>query len=317
MADWYYLDASNERHQVSDSDLISLVRAGTISRQTHLWTSGQANWLPAGQLKPQLFGDTAAPPPVPQGTSKRSHEVDFEIFGDDMQLVEVELDPGEVCIAEAGAMNYLDPGISFEAKMGDGSKPDQGFWGKVGAIGGRMITGESIFMTHFTNAGAGKQRVAFSAPYPGKIIPIDLATLGGDLICQKDAFLCAAMGTSVSVHLNRKLGSGLFGGEGFILQKLSGDGLAFVHAGGTIVKKELRGETLRVDTGCIVAYDATVSSDIQRAGNLKSMMFGGEGLFLATLSGHGTVWLQVLRSTTTSKYPWRFTRLTERHSMPM
>lgn len=294
MADWYYLDASNERHQVSDSDLISLVRAGTIDRQTHLWTSGQANWLPAGQLKPQLFGDAAAPPPVPQNTGKRSHEVDFEVFGDDMQLVEVELDPGETCIAEAGAMNYMESGITFEAKMGDGSKPDQGFWGKVGAIGSRMITGESIFMTHFTNSGAGKQRVAFAAPYPGKIIPIDLATLGGDLICQKDAFLCAAMGTSVAMHFSQKLGRGLFGGEGFILQKLSGDGMAFVHAGGTIVKKELKGETLRVDTGCIVAYDATVHSDIQRAGNLKSMVFGGEGMFLATLSGHGTVWLQSL-----------------------
>jgi uncharacterized protein (TIGR00266 family) len=224
----------------------------------------------------------------------RCHEVDYEIIGDDMQLVEVELDPAETVIAEAGAMNYIDDGITFESKMGDGSQPDQGFFGKLFDAGKRVFTGESAFMTHFTNQGAGKQRVAFAAPYPGKIIPLNMAEHGEQIICQKDAFLCAALGTSVSITFNKKFGSGLFGGEGFILQKLEGDGMAFVHAGGTVVKKQLNGERLRVDTGCLVAMTAGIDYDIERAGNLKSMVFGGEGLFLATLQGTGTVWLQSL-----------------------
>ncbi len=222
------------------------------------------------------------------------HEIDYEIFGDDMQIVEVELDPGETVVAEAGAMNYLEEGIDFTAKMGDGSDPDQGLMGKLLSVGSRVLTGESIFMTHFTNQGSGKRRVAFAAPYPGKIIPLNLAKIGGQVICQKDAFLCAALGTKISIAFQKRLGTGFFGGEGFILQKLVGDGLAFVHAGGTIIKKELRGETLRVDTGCLVAFTQGIDYDIQRAGNLKSMIFGGEGLFLATLSGHGQVLLQSL-----------------------
>ncbi len=224
----------------------------------------------------------------------RCHEVDYEIFGDDMQTVEVELDPGETVIAEAGAMNWMEDGIVFEAKMGDGSEPDRGFMGKLFDAGKRAVTGESLFLTHFTNQGAGKKRVAFSAPYPGKIIPVDMNTMGGELICQKDAFLCAALGTKVSIAFNRKLGAGFFGGEGFILQKLQGDGMAFIHAGGTIVKKELNHDTIRVDTGCIVGFSPGIDYDIQRAGSLKSMFFGGEGLFLATLSGHGSVYLQSL-----------------------
>ena len=225
----------------------------------------------------------------------KSHELDYQIHGDDMQVVEIELDPQETVIAEAGVMNWMDEGINFEAKLGDGSEPDQGFFGKMMSAGGRMFTGESLFMTHFTHmGGSAKKRVAFAAPYPGKIIPINLPDVGGQIICQKDAFLCAALGTKVSITFNRKLGAGFFGGEGFILQKLEGDGLAFVHAGGTIVKKELNGETLKVDTGCIVAFDSSIDYDIQRAGNLKSMFFGGEGLFLATLRGHGTVYLQSL-----------------------
>lgn len=224
----------------------------------------------------------------------KCHEVDYEIFGDDMQTVEIELDPGEVVIAEAGAMNWMEDGIGFEAKMGDGSQPDKGFMGKLFDAGKRAITGESLFMTHFTNQDRGKKRVAFSAPYPGKIIPVDMARIGGELICQKDAFLCAALGTEVSIAFNKKLGAGFFGGEGFILQRLSGDGMAFIHAGGTIVKKELKGETIRVDTGCMVGFSPGIDYDIQRAGNLKSMFFGGEGLFLATLSGHGTIYLQSL-----------------------
>ena len=223
-----------------------------------------------------------------------SHEVDYEVFGDDMQIVEVELDPGETVIAEAGAMNYMEEGIAFEAKMGDGSEPQQGFMQKMISAAGRSLTGESIFMTHFTNEGYGKRRVAFAAPYPGKIIPLDLAEIGGSMTCQKDAFLCAALGTKVSIAFQKRLGAGFFGGEGFILQKLVGDGKAFVHAGGTVIKKELRGETLRVDTGCLVAFTEGIGYNIERAGSLKSMFFGGEGLFLATLQGHGTVLLQSL-----------------------
>ena len=224
----------------------------------------------------------------------KSHKVDYELFGDDMQTVEVELDPGETVIAEAGAMNWMEDGITFEAKMGDGSQPDQGIMGRLLDVGKRAITGEGIFMTHFTNQGHGKKRVAFSAPYPGKIIPVNLTEIGGELICQKDAFLCAALGTQVTIAFSQKLGAGFFGGEGFILQKLKGDGMAFIHAGGMVVEKQLRGETLRVDTACIVGFSPGIDYDIQRAGNLKSMFFGGEGLFLATLSGHGKVFLQSL-----------------------
>ena len=224
----------------------------------------------------------------------RCHEVDYEIIGHDMQVVEVELDPNETVIAEAGAMTYMEQGIDFETRMGDGSKADEGLLGKMFSAGKRMLTGESIFTTHFTNHGEGKKRVAFSAPYPGSIEALNLAELGEGITCQKDAFLCAALGTSVSITFNKKLGAGLFGGEGFILQKLEGDGMAFIQAGGTVVKKELKGETLRVDTGCLVGFTEGVTYDIQRAGNLKSMIFGGEGVFLATLSGTGTVWLQSL-----------------------
>lgn len=223
-----------------------------------------------------------------------SHKVDYEIIGDDIQIVEVELDPGETVIAEAGAMNYMDDGIGFEAKMGDGSKPDSGLMGKLMSAGKRALTGESIFMTHFTNTGTGKKRVAFAAPYPGKILPIDLSKVGGELLCQKDAFLCAAMGTEVSIAFNKRIGAGFFGGEGFILQRLQGDGMAFVHAGGTVVKKKLQNNLLRVDTGCLVAFTPGINYDIERAGNLKSMFFGGEGLFLANLNGTGVVLLQSL-----------------------
>lgn len=223
------------------------------------------------------------------------HELDYEIIGDDMQMVIIELDPGETVIAEAGAMNYMEEDIAFEARMGDGSTPDQGLLGKLLGAGKRALTGESLFMTHFTHHGAGpKRRVAFAAPYPGKIVAIDMAAVGGELMCQKDSFLCAALGTEVGIAFQRKLGAGFFGGEGFILQRLRGDGLACVHACGALIERELAGETLRVDTGCLVAFEPTVSYDIQRAGGLKSMFFGGEGLFLATLSGHGKVWLQSL-----------------------
>ena len=225
----------------------------------------------------------------------RCHEVDYRIIGDDMQLVEVELDPGETVVAEAGAMTYMEEGISFEARMGDGSEPDQGLFGKLLGAGKRALTGESIFMTHFTNQGRGKKHVAFAAPYPGKIVPLDLAIIGGGgILCQKDSFLCAAYGTRLGIAFQRRLGTGFFGGEGFILQHLQGDGMTFVHACGTIIEKQLQGETLRVDTGCLVAFEPSVDYSIERAGNLKSMFFGGEGLFLATLRGTGRVWLQSL-----------------------
>lgn len=224
----------------------------------------------------------------------RCHEVDYEIFGNDMQIVEIELDPSEVVIAEAGAMNYMEEGIEFEAKMGDGSAANSGVLDKIFNIGKRVLTGESIFMTHFENRSSGKKRVAFAAPYPGKIIAVDMASIGQELICQKDAFLCAAFGTRLDIALHKRLGAGFFGGEGFILQRLHGDGKAFIHVGGTVIKRELRDETLRVDTGCIAAFTTGIDYDIERAGGLKSMVFGGEGLFLATLRGTGTVYLQSL-----------------------
>jgi uncharacterized protein (TIGR00266 family) len=224
----------------------------------------------------------------------RCHEVDFEILGQDMQIVEVELDPSETVIAEAGAMNYMEDGITFEARMGDGSAANEGLLGKMLNVGKRVLTKESIFLTHFTNQARAKRRVAFAAPYPGKIVPVNMAKVGGEFFCQKDAFLAAALGTEVGIAFTKRLGTGFFGGEGFILQHLRGDGMIFIHAGGTVIKKKLNGDTLRVDTGCLVGFTNGVDYDIQRAGSLKSMFFGGEGLFLATLSGTGTVLLQSL-----------------------
>ena len=224
----------------------------------------------------------------------RCHEVDYEVYGDDMQIVEVELDPGETVIAEAGMMNYMEEGITFEARMGDGSSASEGMLGRLLSAGKRVLSGESIFLTHFTNRSVGKRRVAFAAPYPGKIVPIDMAGVRGELLCQKDAFLAAALGTEIGIEFTRRLGTGFFGGEGFILQRLRGDGMVFVHAGGTLIRKELNNETLRVDTGCLVAFTRGIDYDVQRAGDLKSMFFGGEGLFLATLKGVGSVYLQSL-----------------------
>ncbi len=221
-----------------------------------------------------------------------SHEIDYKIYGHDVQFVEVELDPRETVIAEAGAMLFMEEGISFEAKMGDGSNPGGSIFEKLISAGSRLLTGESIFITHFTNNGYGKRHVAFSAPYPGTIVPLNLHQLGGRVIVQKDAFLCAALGTKLSITLNRKLGSGIFGGEGFILQKLEGDGMAFIHAGGSVIERQLNNETLRVDTGCVVGFESSIDFSIEQAGGLRSMLFGGEGLFLATLRGTGKVWIQ-------------------------
>jgi len=223
------------------------------------------------------------------------HEIDYKIFGDDMQFVEVELDPMEAAVAEAGGMMYMDDGIAMETIFGDGSQQNSGFLGALMGAGKRLLTGESLFMTVFQNRGQGKKRAAFGAPYPGKIIPVHLAELGGEIWAQKDSFLCAAKGVSVGIAFNKRIGAGLFGGEGFIMERLQGDGWAFMHAGGTIYERVLApGELLRLDTGCIVGFQPTVDFDIQFVGGIKSALFGGEGLFFATLRGPGRIWLQSL-----------------------
>ena len=247
------------------------------------------------------MGGAGPRPPKPPRPRGLSHEIDFEIHGEEMQFVAVELDPGETVIAEAGAMMYMDPSIEMETKLGDGSDEARGgahgggLLGKALSAGKRVLTGESLFMTHFTAQGGKKVEVAFAAPYPGRIVPLDLAELGGRMLCQRDAFLCAAKGTKLGIALNKKIGTGLFGGEGFILQSLEGDGLAFVHASGAIVERDLSpGEVLRVDTGCLVALQPSVDYDVQLVKGLKSRFFAGEGLFFATLTGPGRVWLQSL-----------------------
>lgn len=221
--------------------------------------------------------------------------IDYDIRGTEMQFVELELDPGEAVVGEAGSMMFMDADIQMDTVFGDGSAQTGGFFGKLVSAGKRLVTGESLFTTVYTHTGAGKQRVAFAAPYPGKILPMNLAQLGGTLICQKDAFLCAARGVSLGIAFQQKLSVGFFGGEGFIMQKLDGNGLAFVHAGGTVVKRELTaGQVLRVDTGCVVAYTPNVNFEVQYVGKVKTALFGGEGLFLARMTGPGTVWLQSL-----------------------
>ncbi|MFH4967240.1 TIGR00266 family protein [Gaetbulibacter sp. M240] len=224
-----------------------------------------------------------------------AHEIDYNIHGEEMQYVEIELDPQEAVIAEAGSFMMMDNGVQMETIFGDGSTKNDGFLGKILGAGKRILTGESLFMTAFYNAQMGKKKVSFASPYPGKIIPIDLTRFGGKFICQKDAFLCAAKGVSIGIEFSKRLGRGLFGGEGFIMQKLEGDGMAFVHAGGTMAKKELKpGEILKVDTGCIVGFDHTVDYDIEFVGGIKNTIFGGEGLFFAKLQGPGTVYIQSL-----------------------
>jgi uncharacterized protein (TIGR00266 family) len=271
------------------------------------------NWAPvsaipqfasrlAPQAAPPIPGSTAPParaadvPPVAPGSGRRAHDIAFRIFGEDLQFVEVALDPGESAVAEAGALMYMTPGIQMETIFGDGSQ-QQGS-GLVNALlgaGRRVLTGESLFMTVFTNQSTGVHRLAFAAPYAGRILPLDLAALGGTLVCQKDSFLCAARGVSIGIAFQKKIGVGLFGGEGFIMQRLQGDGLCFVHAGGMVHALDLTpGETLRVDTGCLVALQPSVQYDIQFVGKVKTALFGGEGLFFATLTGPGKVWLQSL-----------------------
>lgn len=224
-----------------------------------------------------------------------AHDIDFEIHGDDMQYIEMELDPGETAISEAGAMMYMDEGIHMETIFGDGSAESEGVMSKIFGAGKRVLTGESLFLTAFTNTGRNKQRVAFSPSHPGKIVPMDLSEFGGELICQKEAFLCAAKEVSIGIAFQKRLGAGFFGGEGFILQRLRGDGDAFIHAGGTIAEKTLApGQTLKLDTGCLVAMESSIHYDVAFVGSVKSALFGGEGLFFATLTGPGRVWIQSL-----------------------
>ena len=299
---WYVAVGGQQQGPMSRDDIVAGIRGGRIGRDAHVFTQGMANWVPI-TAEPEFSGafGAAPPPPPPPGmgaapTMARAHEIDYELFGEDLQYVEITLDPTEACIAEAGSFMYMDPGIQMETIFGDGSGAEQGgLMGKLLSAGKRVLTGESLFMTVFGNNGPGRQKVAFAAPYPGKIIPVDLRQHGGRLLCEKDAFLCAARGISVGIALNRRLGSGLFGGEGFILQKLEGDGLAFLHSGGTILSRKLApGETLRVDTGCLVAFETTVTYDIQMVAGIKTAFFGGEGLFYAALTGPGTIWLQSL-----------------------
>jgi uncharacterized protein (TIGR00266 family) len=299
----YYLAINGQQAGPYPSEqVIEMIRDKKVDASTLGFTRGMSNWttldlIPEFHAYFRASSGMAAPPPVPTaGTfGRRSHEIDFEIFGDDLQFVEITLDPNETVIAEAGSFMFMSQGIQMETQLGDGSTENKGLFGKVLDAGKRVLTGESLFMTTFTARGVGRDTVAFAAPYPGKVVPLDLGQLGGTMICQKDAFLCAAKGTAVGIEFSRKIGRGLFGGEGFILQRLTGDGLAFVHAGGTIVERSLKpGESFRVDTGCLVAFQPTVHYDIQFVGGFKNTLFGGEGLFFATLSGPGRVWLQSL-----------------------
>lgn len=265
------------------------------------WRNGMAEWAMASQTPELMQQLTPVAPQVPvyqagAVSMTRADEIDYEIFGNDTQFVEIELDPGESAVAEAGAMMFKDASITMNAVFGDGSGTEGGFMGKLLGAGKRLLTGESLFTTVFTHQGQGKARVAFAAPYSGTIIPISLATVpGGMLVCQKDSFLAAARGVSIGIYFQRRILTGLFGGEGFIMQKLEGDGMVFIHAGGTLKEIELdHGDVLHVDTGCVVAFEPSVNFEVVAAGGIKSMLFGGEGVFFAELKGPGRVWLQSL-----------------------
>lgn len=293
MSQWYL---SYDGNQIGPFDKEQAFVQAKKNPNGHAWREGFAEWLPISQIDELISSGRKVPGP-PLSTASTADEIEFKIIGSEMQFVEVELDPGESVVAEAGAMMYKDSSIAMETVFGDasGSGRGGGFMDKLLGAGKRLLTGESLFMTVFTHTGQGKAHVAFGAPYPGNIIPVPLTSMDGCLICQKDSFLCAAKGVSIGIHMQRKILTGLFGGEGFIMQKLEGDGLVFVHAGGTVVDRKLQpGEVLHVDTGCIVAMEKSVQFEIQQAGNIKTALFGGEGLFFATLHGPGKVWLQSL-----------------------
>jgi uncharacterized protein (TIGR00266 family) len=303
---WYVAVGGQQQGPFGRDEVIAGIRSGRFRRDAHVFTQGLDGWAPIASRQDfaEAFAGAGAgpgvPPPPPPFGAGAAHEIDYEIFGNEMQYVEITLDPGEACIAEAGAFMYMDPGIQMETIFGDGSGQDAGggLMGKLLSAGKRVLTGESLFMTVFGNpsgTAGGRQKVAFASPYPGKIVALDLRRHGGRVLCEKDSFLCAAKGISVGIAFQRKLGAGLFGGEGFILQKLEGQGLAFVHSGGTILERELAaGETLRVDTGCLVAFESQVNYDIQMVSGIKTAVFGGEGLFYASLTGPGKIWLQSL-----------------------
>lgn len=292
MTQWYLSYDGNQMGPLDASEAVAKARQNPNG---HAWREGWAQWLPIGQVA-ELAGPGGAIPAPPPMAGGKSDEIDFKIFGTEMQFVEIELDPGESAVAEAGAMMYKESSIQMETIFGDGSGGGGGgFMDKLLGAGKRLLTGESLFMTVFTHTGQGKGHVAFGAPFPGNIIPVGLDSVDGRLICQKDSFLCAAKGVSVGIHFQKKILTGLFGGEGFIMQKLEGDGMVFMHAGGTVVERTLAaGEVLHVDTGCIVAMEAQVQFEIQQAGNIKTSLFGGEGLFFATLHGPGKIWMQSL-----------------------
>jgi uncharacterized protein (TIGR00266 family) len=293
MAQWYL---SYNNQQIGPLDDAQAVAKAAANPNGHAWREGFSEWLPISRVAELRSGSApVVAPPAPVRPSG-SHEIDFKIMGSEMQYVEVELDPGESAVAEAGAMMYKDASVQMETIFGDGSSGGGGgFLDKLVGAGKRVLTGESLFMTVFTHAGSGKAHVAFAAPFPGNILAMKLSDHDGRLICQKDSFLCAAKGVSIGIFFQRKILTGLFGGEGFIMQKLEGDGWVFVHAGGTVVERQLgAGETLHVDTGCIVAFQGGIDMDIQQVGGIKSMLFGGEGVFFAVLRGPGKVWLQSL-----------------------
>jgi uncharacterized protein (TIGR00266 family) len=294
---WYVAVDGDSFGPFSQEDLQAKFQAGEYTGEHHVFSEGMPGWVPARGVDEfkDICGASPAPPPPAAPRIGVADEVDYEVFGNEMQFVEVELDPGESVVAEAGGMMFMEPGIEMNTIFGDGGGQEGGFMDKLVGAGKRLLTGESLFMTVFTHQGQGKAKAAFASPYPGKIIPVDLGKAGGTLICQKDAFLCAAKGVSVGIAFQKKIGAGLFGGEGFIMQKLEGDGLVFIHAGGTIVERSLGpGERLRVDTGCLVALEPSVNYDVEFVGGVKSAIFGGEGFFFAQLSGPGKVWLQSL-----------------------
>lgn len=297
MNTWYVAINGQQQGPFPQSHIQQLLAGGVYTQDTLVWREGFQNWLPISQVPELNQAPGVSPQPLPSSSGIQAHEIDFEIFGTEMQFVEVELDPNESAVAEAGSMMYMSDFIHMETIFGDGSHASEtgSFLDKMLGAGKRLITGESLFTTVFTFKGQGKGKVAFAAPYPGKIIPLDLKDYSGKLICQKEAFLCAAKGVAIGVEFQKKIGTALFGGEGFIMQKLEGDGLVFVHAGGTIVQKELQaGESMKVDTGCLVALTQTVDFDIEFVGGIKSAIFGGEGFFFATVRGPGHVWLQSL-----------------------
>jgi uncharacterized protein (TIGR00266 family) len=296
---WWMALGGHQVGPVAESEIVANIQNGSVDASTLVYAQGMADWTKLAKVPAFAAhlkrGAAAQPSAVPRVPNRRAHEIDFELHGAEMQYVEVALDPGESALAEAGTMMYMTRGIEMETVFGDGSPRTSGFMGALVGAGKRLLTGESLFMTIFHNGGQRLEKVAFAAPYAGKILPMDLALLGGELVCQKDSFLCAARGVSISIAFQKRLGVGLFGGEGFIMQKLTGDGLCFVHAGGTVHALELgSGETLRVDTGCIVALQPSIDYDIQLVGGIKTALFGGEGLFFAKLTGPGKVWLQSL-----------------------